>query len=95
MMLQKNLELNYTVRLSDETIKKLRKLDKKQAVKITDKIQYLSDFRSLNTIKKMEGRIRSNYRLRVGDIRVIFDVDEKDKIVWIVDVGFRGSIYKK
>ncbi|PJC79794.1 type II toxin-antitoxin system RelE/ParE family toxin [Candidatus Shapirobacteria bacterium CG_4_8_14_3_um_filter_35_11] len=93
-MLQKNLESSYTIKFSDEGIKKLRKLDKKQAVKIGDKIQYLSNFRSLNTIKKMEGRLRSNYRMRVGDIRVIFDVDEENKTVWVVDMGFRGGIYK-
>jgi mRNA interferase RelE/StbE len=85
---------NYTVKISEGGIRKLRKLDKKQANKIVDKIQSLSNFRSLNTIKKMEGRLRDNYRMRVGDVRVIFDVDEENKIVWVVDMGFRGGVYR-
>ena len=34
-------------------------------------------------------------RLRVGDYRVIFSVDKGNLIVWVVDVGNRGQIYKR
>ena len=88
------MELNYTVKFTNEGLKRLNKLDGKVARKIVEKIEILSDFRSLNTIKKMDGRLRNNYRMRVGDVRVIFDVDEENKIVWVVDMGFRGGVYR-
>ena len=41
-------------------------------------------------IKKLQGT--DGYRLRVGDFRVLFDVN--GIIVDIIDIGNRGQIYK-
>lgn len=37
--------------------------------------------------------IEHGYRLRVGMIRVLYVVDDANKQVKIIDVGYRGSIY--
>ncbi|MCK5306746.1 MAG: type II toxin-antitoxin system RelE/ParE family toxin [Candidatus Omnitrophica bacterium] len=40
------------------------------------------------------------YRLRIGDYRVLYNVDDKQKIVWILDIRicaektYRGEKYK-
>ena len=86
--------LNYTVRFSDEGWKKYQKLDKQVRLKVTRKIELLADFKTLNNVKKMKSKSGDFYRLRVGDIRVIFRIPEGTKIIWVVDVGFRGLIYR-
>jgi mRNA interferase RelE/StbE len=37
---------------------------------------------------------RAGYRLRVGDWRVIYDVQEDELIILVLKVGLRGEIYR-
>ncbi len=87
--------LSYTVKFSTEGLRRFKKLDKRVAEKLIEKIELLSDYQSLNTVKKMSGKDKKDfYRMRVGNLRVLFRVIEKDKTVWVVDMGFRGDIYR-
>ena len=43
-------------------------------------------------IKHFHG-IEHGYRLRVGDVRVVYSVEDTMKQVFVVDVGYRGDIY--
>lgn len=45
-------------------------------------------------IKKLKG-YSDLLRLRVGEYRIIYSVDNGKLIVYVVDVGNRGDIYKK
>lgn len=49
------------------------------------------NFRGLD-IKRLKGR--SDWRLRVGDYRVLFLIDSKNKKLFITRIGPRGDIYK-
>lgn len=42
--------------------------------------------------KKLGGR--EEYRLRVGDYRVLYTVDDKDSLVTIFAVGHRREVYR-
>ena len=44
-------------------------------------------------IKKMAG-YDSRFRLRIGDIRVIYDQVEGVLVIVIVEIGYRGDVYK-
>ena len=46
-------------------------------------------------IKPLTGELRGSYRLRVGDIRIVYSVDDAVKIVFIEVIGFRGDVYKQ
>jgi mRNA interferase RelE/StbE len=37
---------------------------------------------------------RAGYRLRVGDWRVIYDVQEHQLVILVIKVGSRGDIYR-
>ena len=88
------MESNYKVKITTEGWKRIRKLDNSVSKKVLEKLKILSDFKNINNIKALKGEVKNGFRYRVGDIRIIFEVDERQKIVWIVDVGFRGSVYK-
>ena len=47
-------------------------------------------------IKAMQGYKDGRMRLRVGKYRVIYhyDVDNELKILYIIDIGSRGDVYK-
>lgn len=43
-------------------------------------------------IKRLKGS--SDYRLRVGDIRVVYAIDHAEKVIYIKAIDNRGGIYK-
>jgi mRNA-degrading endonuclease RelE of RelBE toxin-antitoxin system len=47
-------------------------------------------------IKKLRG-YKNRYRVRIGDIRILFDKTTMNDIliIKIVDVDYRGNLYKK
>ena len=65
---------------------------RKEQVRILSKIYELP---SGNHIRKMEG-YENRYRLRVGDIRVIYELSEDGTtlVVLVVEIGNRGDMYK-
>jgi mRNA interferase RelE/StbE len=46
-------------------------------------------------VKKLKGSWAGYYRIKKGKIRIIFDVDYKNKAVFIEKIDFRGDVYKK
>ena len=70
----------------------LKSRPRKEQVRILSQIYKLP---SGNHIKKMEG-YSNRYRLRVGDIRVIYELhaDGVTLIVLVAEIGNRGDIYK-
>ncbi|HEV2316990.1 MAG TPA: type II toxin-antitoxin system RelE/ParE family toxin [Thermoplasmata archaeon] len=75
---------------SDSAIRQLRKLDRGIARRIFDKVGQLSE-NPLRWVRRMSGV--SAYRLRVGDYRVLLDINEGELRVLVVEVGHRGSVY--
>lgn len=43
-------------------------------------------------VKSFQG-LPHGLRLRVGDIRVVYTVSDKEKLVYVVDIGRRSDIY--
>ncbi len=44
-------------------------------------------------LKKMSGS-QGSWRIRVGDLRIIYQIVPEKKEVWVLDVDYRGSVYK-
>ncbi len=45
-------------------------------------------------IKKLKGRLEGKYRYDIGSLRVIYYVDEDNKIIYVEAIGPRGDVYK-
>lgn len=44
--------------------------------------------------KRLHGDLKENYTLRVGKLRVIYTISEKDKVIYVVAMGPRKTIYQ-
>ena len=44
-------------------------------------------------VKRLKGKLKEYYRIRIGKIRIILRVNFKDKIVFVEMVEKRGDIY--
>jgi len=71
----------------------LKKLDKKIQKRIIKKLKFFASQKNpLQFAEPLRDRRFGQFRFRIGDYRVIFDV-EKEKII-ILKVGHRKDIYR-
>ena len=83
--------LTYKIRLTNSAIKDLKKIPEKDVSLIAKKLnEYKDDPFSFS--KKLSGKSISTFRFRVGNYRIIFDIDE-DYIV-IHRIGNRKDVYR-
>ena len=84
------------IKYSRDSLKFLSKLDKKFVTRIRDAIQGLTLTPPKGDIKVMQGYSDDRKRLRVGSWRIIYKygVDNEIDILFIIDIGDRGDIYK-
>jgi len=84
--------MKYTVLIERYAQKQIMKLDKKIIPVIKASIADLADNPRPYGYKKLKGE--DAYRIRVGDYRVIYEIDDGKIIVTVVSVGHRKDIYK-
>jgi len=84
-----------TVEFIKEAVEELSRIDPIWQKRILNKIKILSaDPKNLaNNIKKLKGKYRDYYRLRVGDYRVIYSRENARLIIIIIRIGHRKEIY--
>lgn len=74
----------------------MRKLDKQTAKRITSKLREIStldDPRS--TGKALVGNMAGLWRYRVGDYRIICEIEDDVLLVLVVDVAHRSEVYRR
>jgi mRNA interferase RelE/StbE len=89
--------MKYNVLYSKKSQKQLSKFDKQISKKISNWI-------SLNLVdctdprahgKELGGDMRGLWRYRVGDYRIVADIQDDKVIILIVDIDHRRNIYRK
>ena len=83
----------YSIEFTKEAARFIERQDYKTANRILAKIDELAKdpYAPNNNVKKLTGR--DGYRLRVGNIRVIYDIRDTMLVITVLEVGFRGSLY--
>lgn len=83
--------MTYEIVLTNRATKDLEKLDQKIKRKIIDNLIANRTDPLAHAIKLTNPKLGS-YRYKIGDYRVVFDLD--DKTIVILRIGHRKSIYK-
>ena len=84
----------YAVVIQDSASKALRKLDKPVRERIAAAIDALADDPRPAGIKAIVGE-RSSFRMRVGDYRVLYEVEDDQLVVLVVKIGHRSTVYDR
>jgi len=83
----------YTITFARSARKELERMDRKLGLRILDKIETLSAAPRSPGCKKLQGE-DNLWRIRIGDYRVIYSIDDKQKIVDVSAVRHRREIYR-
>ena len=86
--------MSYEVIISKRAAKEIKNLPHQEIPKIFQKIKLLADDPRPSGSKKLSGTEEDLYRIRSGDYRVIYSIEDVVKIVDIRQVGHRRDIYK-
>ena len=70
----------------------LKRIQPKQRQRIFQELELLLSNPAQVDFKKLSGR--AGYRLRVGSYRILIEINKKDHLFIITNIGSRGDIYK-
>jgi len=82
--------MTYDIIFSDKALRQLKKLEKKVQERIIAVLERIR-VRPENYVTKLVGD--PGYKLRVGDYRIIMDIDNKIVRILVLKVGHRKNIY--
>jgi len=83
----------YRIEVTPRALKDLRALPKKERQRIAEQIDALKTDPRPTGCKKLKGR-EDFYRIRVGDYRVVYQIEDEVLLILIVRVGDRKEIYE-
>ncbi len=86
--------MKYRIQYENKAFKALMKIPEKERAFIKNVIDRLADdpMRKSNVKKLLN---RPGYRLRVGNFRVLFEMDSETKNILIISVGHRKKVYRR
>jgi len=81
--------MNYEITFKPQSIKDLKKIDKKEVNKIIETIENMQD-NLKGDIKKLTNH-SPQYRLRVGNYRVLFEIEDNNIVIY--RIKHRRDVY--
>ncbi len=83
----------YRITFSKQADKALRKMPRNLALKIAKKIKELANHpEKMSNIKKLTNH--PGYRMRVGNWRVVYLINDNEKNIHIIKIKTRAGVYK-
>lgn len=83
---------SYNVSLKRSVLKDLEPLPSRDRARIMERIGALADDPRPHGCEKLSALER--YRIRVGDYRIVYAIEDDELVVWVVRVGHRRDVYR-
>lgn len=86
----------WRIEIDKDVQRAMKKLDRQVAKRITSKLREISrleDPRSMG--KALVGNLAGLWRYRVGDYRIVCDIEDDVLVVLVVDVAHRKEVYRR
>lgn len=84
--------VSYSIKIKKSAEKEIIKVPQPDRSRVAKKIMRLhADPRPIGC-EKLKGE--NNYRIRQGDYRIVYEIEDNRKIVHIIKVGRRSEVYR-
>ena len=84
----------YKIQVEKKAQKDLDAIPEKFRKAIYEKVKSLAENPRPEGVKKLKGNKSTEYRIRHGDYRIIYEIKDHVLIILIVKVGHRRNIYR-
>jgi mRNA interferase RelE/StbE len=85
--------LSYRIEVKRSAAKTLKKIPKANRKRIVDKIDSLAESLPNPDTTKMKGN-NPFHKVRVGDYRIVYEIQEDVLVILVVKIGHRKDIYR-
>lgn len=85
--------MRYSIEITREALRALAKLDKPIRRRLQAAINRLHNDPRPNGVKALKG-LQGGYRIRTGDYRIVYKIDDGRLVVVVIDLGHRREIYR-
>ncbi len=85
--------MRYTVRVSPHAQRSVNGLFGKVRAMVEKAIDHLADDPRPPGCLKMKGRA-NQWRVRAGEYRIVYTIDDTNRLVRVIEVGHRRDVYK-
>jgi len=85
--------MSYRVEITRKAAKQVKSLSQEVQERIRAEIKALADNPRPAGAKKISGK-ENFYRVRVGDYRILYEIQNKILLVLVIEVGHRREIYR-
>ena len=84
----------YVVEFAPAARRQLKKLDRPIQQRILRRVEKLKGQPRPKTAEKLKGTTEPVYRVREGDYRIIYTIEDDRLIVLVVRIGHRSEVYR-
>lgn len=84
--------MSYTIEFSLKAAKLFKELPKSVKNQLSPNIDNLAENPRPSGVKKLKER-KNYYRIRVGDYRIIYQINDKTLFILIAKIGHRKDVY--
>ncbi len=85
--------MTYKVEITPAAQRQIKKLIQSVQLAIVERLEQLAENPRPPGVLKMQGA-ESLYRIRVGDYRIIYEIQDQTLLIAVVKVGHRGDVYR-
>jgi mRNA interferase RelE/StbE len=83
----------YQIKLKPSAVKSLARIPQPHRGRIARRIDHLAEDPRPRGVKKLDDK-SSLYRIRVGDYRVVYQIQDDVLLVLVVRIAGRGDVYR-
>lgn len=84
--------MNYSVSIKQSAFKALANIDKPQRQRLFDAIEKLKTTPTAGSVLK--GEFSGLRRIRVGDYRIVYEVQDAQLVILVIRIAHRKEVYK-
>lgn len=84
--------MSYAVFILRRAQKELSELPAEAFLRVNEAIRNLADEPRPAGCRKLSAR--EGWRIRVGDYRVVYEIDDRQQVVTVLDIGHRRDVYR-
>ncbi len=86
--------MSFRILLSPKAAKDIKKLERQVLSKVDKALLSLAKNPYPRGIKILQDTKLPQCRIRIGDYRILYDVFNKDRTVYVIRIGHRKDVYK-
>lgn len=88
--------MTWTIKVDKGVQRTMKKLDRQVASRILAKLREISQLDDpRSTGKALTGNLAGLWRYRVGDYRIVCDIEDEVLVVLVIDVAHRREVYRR